>query len=282
MTSGRATLLANDARMTAERSETKFLISPEQAAALVRELDARIDSHRHQGEGANRLPDARHHVTTVYFDTTSRTLFRGAKASGSHLKLRAKEYYDIHPGLTETATDLRQLVRYQPTVWLELKSRDGVHSGKQRIALPKRDVPAFFAHGEITTEMVEIQEASFGGEARRVLEAVAALCASCGEPLHADCLVNYRRQAWQDESGELRVTLDRDLAFFRPPPDLWTREWALLRATLGTPVAKDSRRVLEIKLRNETPGWLAELLARLAISTEAFSKFEAASSAIHA
>ena len=42
----------------------------------------------------------------------------------SHLKLRAKEYYDLHPELTETATDARQLVRFQPILWLELKHKD--------------------------------------------------------------------------------------------------------------------------------------------------------------
>ena len=89
-----------------------------------------------------------------------------------------------------------------------------------------------------------------------MLEAIAALCASCGEPLAADCLVNYRRFAWQDETGTLRVTLDQELAFFRPPADLWTRDWALVRATLGTAVAKEKRMVLEVKTRAEPPAWL--------------------------
>ena len=279
--SSTSALLDGDARMTAERSETKYLVTAHQAAALVSEIERRLESHRHRGEGANRLPDPQHYVTTIYFDTDSRALFRAAQAGASHLKLRAKEYYDLHPGLTETATDPRQLVRYQPTLWLELKSRDGEHSGKQRIGVPKHDVPEFFARGEITSEMIAIQDASFGNEARRVLEAVAALCASCGEPLHADCLVNYRRQAWQDAAGELRITLDRDLAFFRAPADLWIRDWALLRSTLGSPVAKVAHRVLEVKHRAAPPSWLVELLATHAIVATPYSKFEAASSAIH-
>src|SRR5439155_26741350 len=100
---------------------------------------------------------------------------------------------------------------------------------------------AFFAHGAITAEMIALQEPSYGGDAKQMLEAVAALCASCGEPLAADCLVNYRRFAWQDEPGTLRLTLDQELAFFRPPADLWTRDCALGRGTLGTGVAKEKR-----------------------------------------
>jgi len=270
-----------DARMTAHREEAKYLVSVEQARALVREVGHRLDPHRHRGEGANRLPEPQHHVTTIYFDTATRALFRAASEASSHLKLRAKEYYDLHPDLTETATDPRQLVRFQPILWLELKSRDGVHSGKRRIGLPKRDIPAFFARGEITPEMIAIQETAHGPDARGVLEAVAALCTSCGEPLRADCLVNYRRMAWQDAAGELRITLDTGLSYYRPPADLWERDWALLRPTLGPAVGSEARRVLEIKSRTDQPAWLRDLLEAQAIQLASFSKFEAASSAIH-
>jgi hypothetical protein len=276
-----ATQLEQDAQMTAQRGETKYLVSADQVPTLMREIDRHLAPHRHGGEGANRLPDARHYVTTIYFDTASRALFRAAQGSESHLKLRAKEYYDLHPGLTETATDPRQLVRYQPTLWLELKSRDHGRSGKQRVGLPKRDVPAFFARGEVTAEMIAIQEATYGAAAQHVLEAVAALCASCGEPLAADCLVNYRRFAWQDAAGLLRITLDRELAFFRPPSDLWTRDWALVRATLGAAVSKEKRLVLEVKQRAELPAWLLELVHAHGLAGAHFSKFEAASAATH-
>lgn len=273
--------LESDSRMTAHREEAKYLVTVEQARAVVRALDRWLESHRHRGEGANRLPQAQHYVTTIYFDTPSRTLFQAAARSGSHLKLRAKEYYDLHPDLTETATDPGQIVRFQPILWLEVKSRDGVLSGKRRIGIPKRDVPAFFARGEVTAEMVKIQDALHGAEARSVLEAVRDLCASCGEPLRADCLVNYRRKAWQDAAGELRVTLDTGLSYFRAPADLWERDSALLRSTLGAPVAQESRRVLEIKSRAEQPAWLTDLLHVHRIALAPFSKFEAASSAVH-
>ncbi len=273
--------LEADARMTAHREELKYLVTPRQARAIAREVEHRIAVHRHRGEGANRLPAPQHYVTTIYFDTPGRALYRAALAATSHLKLRAKEYYDLHPDLTETATDPRELVRFQPTLWLELKSRDGAQSGKRRIGLPKRDVPAFFARGEISAEMIAIQEATHGADARGVLEAVAELCTSCGEPLRADCLVNYRRVAWQDEEGSLRITLDTDLAYYAPPRDLWEREWVLLRSTLGAPIAVASRRVLEIKARGEQPAWLRDLLHAQGVTESGFSKFEAASSAIH-
>jgi hypothetical protein len=266
--------LAVDAQLTAHRAETKYLLSAEHAKALARELSRRIASHRHRGQGANELPAAQHHVTTIYFDTTSRTLYRAARSSEQHLKLRAKEYYDVHRELTETATDPRQLVRYQPVVWLEIKQRDGAHTGKQRIALPKADVPIFLDRGVVTPAMQALAEPA-------VLRALADLCTSCGEPLRADCLVNYRRTAWQDDAAGLRVTIDTGLASFAPPADLWTRDFALVRETLGEPAAVEDRRVLEVKCRGDVPGWLETFLASRQIRAAAFSKFETASSAVH-
>jgi len=271
-----------DARMTAHRREAKYLAPAAAAREIAAVVDRELVSHRHRGEGANALPAAHHYVTTIYFDTASRGLFRAATAHGeSHLKLRAKEYYDLHPALTETATDPRQLVRFQPVLWLELKHREGAVTRKQRIGIPKHDVPAFFADGRISEQMVAIQEPAHGPAARAVLDAVAALCASCAEPLGADCLVNYRRTAWQDDAGSLRVTIDTQLAYFAPPADLWRRDWALVRPTLGAPIASEPRRVIEVKSHGDPPGWLLELLGAHATAAP-FSKFEAASRAIHA
>jgi len=276
------TSLKADALMTAERREDKFLVPVAQARALAAVLDGHLDPHRHRGEGANTLPAAHHYVTTIYFDTAGRALYRAATAhADGHIKLRAKEYYDLHADLAETATDARQLVRYQPVLWLELKHKERSFTGKRRIGIPKQDVPAFFAEGRITPEMVDIQTEAYGSDARGVLDAVAELCARCEEPLRADCLVNYRRTAWQDEAGELRVTIDTGLAFYHPPADLWSRSWALVRPTLGPTVASEQRRVLEIKSRAALPGWLVDALDAHQIRPAAFSKFQAASAAVH-
>ena len=50
-----------------------------------------------------------------------------------------------------------------------------------------------------------------------------------------------------------------------------------MRESLGTPVAAEARKVLEVKTRGPAPAWLAEL----GLAPIEFSKFEAASTAIH-
>jgi hypothetical protein len=261
-----------DERMTAEREETKYLVPPGRWELLAAEMSRRLPGHRFTGEGANRLPDPHHYVTTVYFDTPSRSLFRAAAAApDDNVKIRAKEYYDLHPSLAELATDPAQIVRYQPWVWFELKRRDGTRTAKRRFRLPKRDVAQFFAEGRVTPEAMELAQGTDGqGEG---LRDVVDTCRAFGEPLSAVCLVNYRRLSWQSDEAELRVTFDRGLASFAPPADLWARRHALVRATLGPAAGQEASGVLEIKRRGALPGWLSECLAKLDVQPVPFSKF---------
>lgn len=272
-----AELAELDARITADRGEAKYLLTANAARLVVAELDRRLDRHRHRA-GETPLLRANHFVTTIYFDTAARSLFHRAIVSSEYnVKLRAKEYYDVHPDAVEETTEL---TRFESVLWLELKYRDGAKTRKRRIGIPKLDLPRFFVNGTITADMLTIQGPAYGSDARHVLTEVAELCMSCG-PMRADCLVNYQRQAWQDAGAQLRVTLDSGLTSFAPPADLWDRNGALLRQTLGAPVATETRNVLEVKSHGQAPWWLTSLLEEHRIEPVSFSKFEAASSAVH-
>lgn len=266
--------------MTADREEKKFVLPQESVREWIALFQKEMPHHRFQGEGANLLPHAKSYVTTIYFDTQSRDLFRIASAEDASVKLRAKEYYDVHPGLAEVATDPTQLVRFRPTIWLELKHKEGNRTGKRRIAIPKRDAPAFFGNGTISPAMSRYQRKLYKAESEEVLAEVAAFVSRYHEPLRPDCVVNYRRIAWQDADGTLRLTLDLGLAFFRPPADLWSRRTALTRESLGPAVASEEGAILEVKSRGALPDWLAGRLPAEGMG-ERFSKFVAASGAVH-
>ena len=135
----------NDAAITAERVETKYLVSPAELPALTRAISSKLEAHRFTGEAANRLPGAQHFVTTIYFDTPTRAYFGAAKHNQqSNLKIRAKEYYDLHPSLAELATDPEQILRYQPWLWFELKRREGMSTSKRRFRFPKAAAATLF------------------------------------------------------------------------------------------------------------------------------------------
>jgi hypothetical protein len=270
--------------MTAEREETKYLVSPERLDALAAELTRRLPPHRFTGEGANGLPDPHHYVTTIYFDTPSRSLFRTAMSDFEHnVKIRAKEYYDLHPSLAELATDPTEIVRYQKWLWFELKRRDGTHTSKRRFRLRKHEVPAFFTQGTRTPDSVHPPR--FGDEPVAAglddeLQEIVDYCQSLNEPLSAACLVNYRRLSWQSADSHLRVTVDLGLTFYAPPADLFTREHALVRHTLGPSRGGQRQAILEIKRHDALPDWLDAALDCAQIEPLPFSKFESASRAV--
>jgi hypothetical protein len=265
-----------DASITAERDETKYLLAPARAAALQAELAQRLPVHRYKGERSNALSGAQHFVTTLYFDTPSHAHLRAALDDPEHnVKLRAKEYYDLHPSLAELATSLAQIVRDQPWLWLELKRREGQRTHKRRARLAKTDAARLFAAGGAMTGA-----GAFAANSDDEHE-IAAYCAGLGEPLRVSCLVSYRRASFQDGSGELRVTLDTELAYFAEPEGLWSSGAPLVRTRLGTPRGRESRAVLEVKARAGVPGWLNDALARAGAESVIFSKFVAAATVVH-
>ena len=280
MTESRRDHAGGDSAVTRGRTEVKHLVAPDAIRDLERLLDEHLRPHRYTGEGANTLPLARHYTTTIYFDTPGRALFRAA-SEHRNLKLRAREYYDLHPELVEVATDPAQLVRYQPILWLELKLRLGDRSRKRRVGIPKSEVPDFLRSREASAEMLEIQRGEHGTDAERVIDALLAFVARFDEPLGASCMVNYRRASWEDEHGQLRVTIDRDLAVFSPPEALWADERPLVRESLGTPRHREPRCIVEVKHRTAIPAWLAEALDRSGEQAASFSKFRIASTAVH-
>ncbi|MEM7157660.1 MAG: VTC domain-containing protein [Myxococcota bacterium] len=272
--------LSADERLTANRSELKYRISVPQARAIAKVFDERLERHRFTGPGANRLPGARHYVTTVYFDTADGRLFADAQAQAGSLKVRAKEYYDQHVALTEVARDRSALFRASPVLWVELKETSGHRSGKRRIGIPKRDINSFFAHGTITEELLEIQRREYGEDASKVIDALREVCLRFDSPLRASALVNYRRSAWQGEGQTVRVTIDRNLAFFAPPHDLWESAPGLERNLLGPAVGEEQGCVLEVKSVGPLPAWLVDTLRAEDAAPARFSKFVAASSAV--
>ncbi len=265
-----------DAAITAEREETKYLVEKRELPALLREIKSQLAAHRFTGEAANLLPGAEHFVTTIYFDTPARRYYRASRQSQqSNLKIRAKEYYDLHPSLAELATDPEQILRYQPWLWFELKRREGAVTSKRRFRFPKVAAATLFEQ-QAVPELL-----SQSAEERADAQALIGHVRAQAESIVPSALVNYRRLSFQNPDGTLRVTVDLGLSFFAVPPDLFRRARPLSRSELGRPVGLEARAVVEVKRRAALPSWLVSALAVSAQSASGFSKFVAASEAVH-
>jgi VTC domain-containing protein len=255
--------------LVADRDETKYFFPRDAALAFAREVARRLAPHRYTGERANTLPHAHHFVTTIYFDTPSRAHFAAAQRDPTHnVKLRAKEYYDVHPSLAELATSPSEIIRSQPWLWLELKRREGARSRKLRWRLLKRDAAALFAG-----------EAPPAAESPEAIE-IVDYCRGLNEHLEPSCVVNYRRAAYQDADAGLRVTLDAEIAYFAPLSDLWAPA-PLERGRLGTPRAIETGTLVEIKSLRGSPDWLNGALADAGVPALVFSKFAKATQVVH-
>lgn len=285
-------VFSESSAITQNRRELKFKLSEAAASAFAAQVSARLPKHRFQGQGANRLPRARHYVTTVYFDTADRDLFRAVVDDPDSLKIRAREYYDVHPELLELATDARDIVRYSPVLWIEIKGKRDGRTYKRRIGIPKGDVAPFFETGVVSPAMLEIQRnrsyppAANGGEPERhsrppepedVIGELLELRSRFSAPLRASCLVNYRRTAFEDAAGSLRITFDQRMACFQAPDTIWESTKPLVREALGQPAYEESDYILEIKTRGVTPDWVSDLLEQSGAVEHVFSKFVTAS-----
>jgi hypothetical protein len=265
--------------ITQNRRELKFKLDESHAAMFSASVAARIPKHRFQDLDANRLPRARHYITTAYFDTSARDLYRAACDNPGSLKIRAREYYDEHPELLDVATDIRDVVRCSPVAWIEVKGKRDGHTYKRRVGIPKADIEPFFECGVVSPAMHDLQ--SISQPARELIAELVALRKEFSEPLRASCLVNYRRTAFEDPAGTLRITFDQHMACFAPPYGLWSNGRPLVREALGAPVYLESCYVLEVKARVALPDWLAELLQRVGAEEHGLSKFRTASEKVH-
>jgi hypothetical protein len=267
---------AQDVAITAEREETKYLVGARELSTLSRAVAAHLTTHRFTGEAANRLPGAQHFVTTIYFDTPSLSYFTAAKSSAqSNVKIRAKEYYDLHPSLAELATDPEQILRYQPWLWFELKRREGLTTSKRRFRFPKTAAATLFDENRVPDGLLH------GGSEQSDAEFLISHVRAQSERVAPSAIVNYRRLAFQNEDATLRVTIDVGLSFFPVPAGLFRRTRPLSKSELGKPAGAEPRAVVEIKRRCALPSWLTQALSDTGSSATSFSKFVAASEAIH-
>lgn len=262
-----------DAAITAQRVETTYLVATPRLPTLIGLIAAQLEAHRFVGEAGARLPGAQQLITSVYFDTPDRSYFAAARRDQhNHVKLRAKQYCELQPAPAGSNRPVERGSSCPPSLWLELKRREGLFTSKRRLQLPKAAAARLLDQPEPAL----LGSAAGDLDARALLEHLQAQ----SEPLRPSVAVTYQRLAFQNAMGTVRVTIDLDLAFFRAPPDLLLGTRALLRSELGTPAGLEPRAVVEVKRVAALPSWLADALAATAGSPVTFSKFVAASEAV--
>lgn len=175
-------------------------------------------------------------ITSVYFDRPGAPLTaRAHNTPEDCLKVRTKEYFPDVGGP-------------QPRVVLEAKRERNGLTQKQRVWLARANLAGLEARGELWGQLPLLDVAGM----RPVLG------------------VTYARDVYQQHES-WRVTVDREVAFYRVSPHLAFGPSRLTARQLGDPVAQERRVIVEVKHLGEAlPSWLLDLRETAA---RRFSKF---------
>ncbi len=224
----------------ANRFELKYVVDALRAKAFMSDLLPFVKPDPHgSGEGFYR-------VTSLYYDSPDFRFYR-EKIDGlrNRRKLRIRIY--PWPGLPDSGR-----------AWVEIKRRTDRTVQKTRLEMDLESARALCA-GELDPDALEAGERAAAWEVRSLVEAFR---------LGPACVISYLRRAFvggEYDEG-LRVTFDTDLT---------ARAHALdVEAGLrGRRFLHPSSCILEVKIDDKAPRWIANLLAAHDFSMMRISKY---------
>lgn len=189
---------------------------------------------------AHMEPDAFSHssISNLYYDTPDYRMIRRSLEKPSYKeKLRLRSY-----GVPNDQTP----------VFPEIKKKAQGIVYKRRVSMPYGDALRYLSRRQPGGDGQIFQElnwmlTSYGSLAPRIF-------------------LSYERDSWKgQEDSSLRLTLDREI--------LWrTEALDLRRGAWGTPLLEPGQVLMEIKISNAAPLWLAEALSENGIFPVSFSK----------
>ena len=227
-----------------ERLELKYLVHEQTAVRSRRDLEVYCQPDPLL---LGQSPRG-YEIRSLYLDSPSLALHH-AKERGDpeRIKLRIRSY----------ASD---------ATFLEIKRRTCDVIEKTRAAIQEQGL-ADAAHG-----LAKLRQET--ADARSFVDRFARLTFSIGA--QPTLLVRYLREAYSSAlEDDVRITLDRDLAFQRTED--WTLDgrasaWADLDPEV-VPSAPNPFAVLELKCPLAVPGWLVDVIRRHRLRRDSFSKY---------
>ena len=232
-----------------KRKEIKYLLSSEERNALLPILEAHME------------PDAFAHssISNLYYDTPDfRMVRRSLEKPMYKEKLRLRSY-----GMPENTS----------TVFPEIKKKAMGIVYKRRISLPYQEAVSFLSGQQIastdtcngTTQQIASTDMC-DGTTRQILHELDWMLASY-ENLSPRVFLSYERDSYKGVSDpSLRLTLDQDILFRTDRLDL--REGAF-----GEAILLPDQTLMEVKISNAAPLWLAQALSEIGIFPVSFSKY---------
>ena len=178
-------------------------------------------------------------IASLYYDTPTFQLIRTSEEKPLFKeKMRLRSY-----GLATEDTP----------VYLEIKRKAFGVVYKRRVETRVSVAQKFF-QGE--------EDMSKGGQINREITAFR----DNYKTLIPTCLIIYDRTAYYEPDGDLRLTIDEN-------PRYRTEDLTLTRSMDGISLLEEGWTIVEIKVQEAIPLWLAEILSRARVSKGSFSKY---------
>lgn len=220
--------------LSRSRVETKYGVAAHEVPALIDRI------------AADELEE--YAVLTLYFDRPDGSLARRAMADPLHcIKVRAREYPD------------------DPSVWFEVKRRQGSWTRKSRLKLTRPDAARLLrglSPGEADAFAPLRGGDDDGAEARSRLRDLAR-----GELRPVGTVTSFRK-TFLLRQAQVRITLDQEIAYYGPCENPYQAPGSTASGLL---LRREPELVLEVKHAGVLPPWCRELVSGLRRSR--YSKF---------
>lgn len=212
------------------RHEEKFICSQRQLACMESRLRAVMPYDENQKGGS-------YHIRSLYFDTADDRLYEESLAGVDRRRKYRIRFYDMDEGM------------------FRAERKDTVGRLKEKHSA--------LIDGDAVAEL--INGGRLSDDEDNVLHELYVLQQS--EGLHPVAVVDYHRTAFTYPVGNVRITLDRDMACTHRTADL------LDRHALLYPLLPYGKHVLEVKYDSILPGFIASLIDTGDLLQVSFSKY---------
>lgn len=223
---------------TFKRYEMKFLLNKAQFEAILPRLMAYMNPDKYCQDGK------RYSIYNIYYDTPDSHIIRASLSKPYYKeKLRLRSYK------TPTSPDDK--------VFLEMKKKTGGIVHKRRATMTLGEAYAFIENGKRPEAKNYIDQ--------QVINEIGYFLKS--NPVSPAVYISYSRTAlFGKENKDFRVTFDTNITTRR-------EELTLEKGSFGTELLGKDQYLMEVKLSNAVPLWLAHALSEIGAYKTSFSKY---------
>jgi len=223
---------------TFQRREVKFLLSAEQYQALQPALHEYMNPDKHCIDGKE------YGVYNIYYDTPDNYLIRESIAKPYYKEtIRLRSYYS-----PAGPDDL---------VFLEIKKKVGGIVTKRRVTMTLREAELY-----VQTRVKPQSDKFIQQQVFKELDVFLN-----NYPVSPRQYISYQRSAFfGKDNGDFRLTFDRQITARR-------EDISLAKESYGTQIILPDQRLMEVKVTDSIPRWLADEFSRLRIYKTSFSKY---------